>query len=341
MEENQSGNFRPKRINFAPVSNSTLKDFRLSLKAKGLYALIQSYITMPNCTLNKGWLRDRCREGEKAFDSAWKELKDCGYLKQYRIPNGKNDTFRYEYELLDEADESRPALITLNKRGEAMPIKQSEKEIDSHPPQKGGSAKIGDSNQKASIPDQNEKTTDSDNWHIPQNGGYANSFTEPHPPRFVPYANGTPCEAHPVPNGGYISNTHDYKTQDSNTHESVSQSSDAYSRDRLIDSIREKLKEQIDYSYFAENFPDDLPGVESLLDCLVDMDFAPSTKINGTVQSRAALHRYIEKVDSTVVQEFIDHMRGKPMKDVKNISAYWRSSFINFLREQNLTLLTV
>lgn len=138
MAENQNGKFRPKKINFAPVSNSALKDPRLTLKAKGLYALIQSYITMPNFLLNKGWLRDRCREGEKAFDSAWKELKDCGFLKQYRIPNGKNDTFRYEYELLDEADESRPALITLNKHGERIPAKHPENGSISHTPQNGG-----------------------------------------------------------------------------------------------------------------------------------------------------------------------------------------------------------
>lgn len=221
MAENQNGKFRPKKINFAPVSNSALKDPRLTLKAKGLYALVQSYITMPNFLLNKGWLRDRCREGEKAFDSAWKELKDCGFLKQYRIPNGKNDTFRYEYELLDEADESRPTLITLNKRGERIPAKHPENGSISHTPQNGGSAKVEISNKKASISSETDQTAKTEIWHIPQNGGYANSFSGSHPPRFVPYANGTPCEAHPVPKGGYISNTHDYNTQDNKTTETI------------------------------------------------------------------------------------------------------------------------
>lgn len=341
MTENQNGKFRPKKINFAPVSNSALKDPRLSLKAKGLYALIQSYITMPNFLLNKGWLRDRCREGEKAFDSAWKELKDCGFLKQYRIPNGKNDTFRYEYELLDEADESRPALITLNKRGERIPAKHFENGSISHTPQNGGSAKVEISNNKASISSKTDQTAKTEIWHIPQNGGYANSFSDSHTPRFVPYANGTPCEAHPVPKGGYISNTHDYNTQDNKTKTLKSVSHSDVMSDRLIDSFREKLKEQIDYDYFEENFPDDLSGVDSLLDCMVDMMFVPDTKINGVMQSRAALQKYVDKVGSSDILEFIEHMRDKPMRNVKNVSAYWRTSFINFLRERDLILLTV
>lgn len=341
MEENQSGSFRSKRFNFAPVSNSALKDPRLTLKAKGLYALIQSYITIPNFELKKAWLKGFCREGEKAFDAAWKELKDCGYLKQYRIPNGKNDTFRYEYELLDEADESRPALITLKKHGGPTSAKRTEIDEFPHTPQNGGGANIEPPDKIASMPASQEKTEDSEIWHIPQNGGYANSFPDPHPPRFAPYANGTLCEPHPMPNGGNINNTQDFNTHDSNTDKSVSQSSSADTTDRQMSFLREKLKEQIDYDFFAETASEDLPGIDSLLDCLVDMEFAPSTKVNGTVQSRTALHRYIEKADSTVIQEFLDHMRGKPMRNVKNISAYWRSSFMNFLRERELTLLTV
>lgn len=342
MEENQSGSFRSKRFNFAPVSNSALKDPRLSLKSKGLYALIQSYITIPNFELKKAWLKGICREGEKAFDAAWKELKDCGYLKQYRIPNGKNDTFRYEYELLDEADETRPALITLKKHGEPATEKRTENDEIPHTPQNGGSAKAEPPDKKASTPAPLEKTEDYEMWHIPQNGGYANSFSGPHTPRFAPYANGTLCVSHPMPNGGDINNTDDSNTHDSNTYKSVSQSFPAAdATDRQMSTFREKLKEQIDYDYFAETASEDLSGIDSLLDCLVDMEFAPSTKINGTVQSRASLHRYIEKADSTVIQEFLDHMRGKPMRNVKNISAYWRSSFLNFLRERELTLLTV
>ena len=48
-----SGTFRKKKIYFSQVSNEALRDENLSLKAKGLYALIQSYITIENFILYK------------------------------------------------------------------------------------------------------------------------------------------------------------------------------------------------------------------------------------------------------------------------------------------------
>ena len=94
------GKFRKKRVNFAMVSNEIIRDETISLKAKGLYALIQSYITIEDFTLYKGFLQSKCIEGERAFDGAWKELKEKGYLVQYKMREGAK-SFYYEYELLD------------------------------------------------------------------------------------------------------------------------------------------------------------------------------------------------------------------------------------------------
>lgn len=98
MSEN--GSFRNKKSYFTQVSNDALRDKTLSLKAKGLYALIQSYITIPGFTLYKNTLKKECKEGEKAFEATWKELKDKGYLIQYKFKN-RDGTFKYEYDLLD------------------------------------------------------------------------------------------------------------------------------------------------------------------------------------------------------------------------------------------------
>ena len=103
MDKNLNGSFRKKKIYFSQVSNTALRDTELSLKAKGLYALIQSYITIENFTLYKSTLKNSCIEGEKAFESTWKELKEKGYLIQYRMQTSKG-TYYYEYELLDEAN---------------------------------------------------------------------------------------------------------------------------------------------------------------------------------------------------------------------------------------------
>ena len=57
---------------------------------------------MPDRKWTKEDFRNLTKEGKKAFDSAWKELKDFGYLKVHFMPD--NGVWRAEYELLDEPD---------------------------------------------------------------------------------------------------------------------------------------------------------------------------------------------------------------------------------------------
>jgi len=97
---NNDGAFRQKKVYFSQISNHVIRDNELSLKAKGLYSLIQSYITIEDFILYKNTLKRQCKEGETSFENAWKELKARGYLVQYRY-RGKNGSFYYEYDLLD------------------------------------------------------------------------------------------------------------------------------------------------------------------------------------------------------------------------------------------------
>ena len=95
------GFFRSKK-GFTVVQNEITRDVKISLKAKGLYLVIQAYISMPDKKWTKEDFRNLTKEGKKAFDSAWKELKDFGYLKvHFMLDNGK---WKTEYELLDEPD---------------------------------------------------------------------------------------------------------------------------------------------------------------------------------------------------------------------------------------------
>lgn len=98
--ENNNGKIRKRQNPFSQVSNIALRDEKLSLKAKGLYSLIQSYITIPNFILYKNTLMKKCKEGRDGFNSAWKELKNNGYLIQYKIKL-EDGTYTYEYELSD------------------------------------------------------------------------------------------------------------------------------------------------------------------------------------------------------------------------------------------------
>lgn len=88
MSKIQDGFFRNK-VPFVPISQVVAKDKELSLKAKGLYLLIQSYITIPNFKLYKSYLMSVCVEGQCSFDSAWNELKEkeklCSYIQQIKI----------------------------------------------------------------------------------------------------------------------------------------------------------------------------------------------------------------------------------------------------------------
>ena len=99
-----------KKLYFCSVSNWVAQDQNLSLKAKGLYLLIQSCLEDPEFDYDhfKPALQAKCKEGSDAFDSTWKELKRAGYLKQRRVSHGDSESkgFRYEYKLLTTPDGS-------------------------------------------------------------------------------------------------------------------------------------------------------------------------------------------------------------------------------------------
>ena len=95
----EDGVFRSKK-GFTVVQNIIAKNDGLSLKAKGLYLVIQANITMPNKQWKKTDFMNMTKEGRKAFDSAWNELKEFGFLKIYK--RSTQSGFISMYELLDE-----------------------------------------------------------------------------------------------------------------------------------------------------------------------------------------------------------------------------------------------
>lgn len=103
---------------YCSVPDSAARDRTLSLKAKGLYLLIESCLNNPQFDRNhlKQSLFDMSKESTKAFDSAWRELKEAGYLKQCRISQKKDgvNSFFYQYELMNTPDSSIPPLQSVN-----------------------------------------------------------------------------------------------------------------------------------------------------------------------------------------------------------------------------------
>ena len=113
--EIMAGGFFRSKKGFTVVQNEITRDNKISLKAKGLYLVIQAHITMPDRKWTKDDFMRLAREGRKAFDSAWQELKDTGYLKVHIMADGGR--WHTEYELLDEP-ESGPHTLYHNKDGE-------------------------------------------------------------------------------------------------------------------------------------------------------------------------------------------------------------------------------
>lgn len=116
MEDKKSGRIRKKRTYYAQVSNVALRDETMSLKAKGLLALIESYLSLENFILYKNFLISKSLDGETAFRGAWKELKEHGYLIQYKLKDEETKQFYYEYEICDNPQvENQPMAIDIQE----------------------------------------------------------------------------------------------------------------------------------------------------------------------------------------------------------------------------------
>lgn len=98
--DKKSGKIRKRKVSFTQVSNIAIRDERMSLKAKGLLALIESYLSLDGFTLYKNFLISKSKDGESSFRGAWNELKDLGYLVQYKMKD-EHSHFYYEYEVVD------------------------------------------------------------------------------------------------------------------------------------------------------------------------------------------------------------------------------------------------
>lgn len=97
----EAGRFRRKKTSFTATSNKVLFDNNLDMDTKTLHNMITYYISIPEFTLYKAHLQKQSGAGQRAFNRMWKQLKDNGYLVQYKFKDEKG-AFYYEYELFDE-----------------------------------------------------------------------------------------------------------------------------------------------------------------------------------------------------------------------------------------------
>lgn len=115
-----TGKFRKKKTSFTATSNKVLFDTNLDMDTKTLHNMITYYISIPDFTLYKAHLQKQSGAGQRAFNRMWKQLKDNGYLVQYKFKDEKG-TFYYEYELFDEPTAPEAQNVYVDKEQEKNP----------------------------------------------------------------------------------------------------------------------------------------------------------------------------------------------------------------------------
>ena len=89
---------------YTTIYNEVLRDSTLSLDAKGLFAVIKSFIGLPDFALSKRRLGYACSDSAYLLNAAWKELKQKGYLQHY-FSQSENGAFCHVYNLMQHPSE--------------------------------------------------------------------------------------------------------------------------------------------------------------------------------------------------------------------------------------------
>lgn len=89
---------------YTTIYNEVLRDSTLSLDAKGLFAVIKSFIGLPGFALSKRRLGYACSDSGYLLNAAWKELKQKGYLQHY-FSQAENGAFCHVYNLMQHPSE--------------------------------------------------------------------------------------------------------------------------------------------------------------------------------------------------------------------------------------------
>lgn len=79
--------YKKKNIPFTQVANAVLNDAKLSFKAKGLFAYL--YSKPDGWDFESGRIAEQSTDGRDSVRAGLVELEQQGYLKRYKLPNGR------------------------------------------------------------------------------------------------------------------------------------------------------------------------------------------------------------------------------------------------------------
>lgn len=289
--------FRNKDIPFTMVSRHIVDDTNISVSAKGTYLIIQTYITIPNFIVYKSFIQKKTGLGRSAFERVWKELKDAGYLKQYRMRDEKNQIY-YEYDLLDEPKINKNNLcdnIDTEIESESSTTFSVIREI-----RHTGNPSYG---KQGVYNNTDNNNTDNTNTNHNQSN----------------LSDGEKMEKDNFPVPDYLvlesdSNITPVNTSDNNTDN--------------FEFTEEMVKEQIGYETFSEIQKDDLRGIIALMVDIFNMDDNESVTVDKRSMKARAVKGRLFKVDFRHIHYILDCI-GEVQTPIRNIKAYLLTSLYN------------
>ncbi len=331
------------KAGFTSVQNTVAKNPNLSLKAKGLFLVIQAHITIPDKSFKKSQFFDMVCEGEKAFESTWNELKEAGYLKTHIFAN--NGRFITEYELLDEAKEG-PHTFYYDNQGRITKTNLDLKERrESAEKNKENSKKNDDSDQEEDRTPEKGVTD-----RILQNGTYGNGSNGN-----GTYANGVYGKGDDIYKDNYIDNDLSNKTDSNTVYKNINNKTD-YNTSILhlqkpIENVptrfeeeEEKVKNQINYTKLKLRHPANKDLLNSIVIQMTEMMCETKSKTEISMNSYEDTSKVKQKLSQITYDDIEDNLLqllpDKKENSIKNPKGYLRRCLINLVDRRDTVCYT-
>ncbi len=146
----------------------------------------------------------------------------------------------------------------------------------------------------------------------------------------------------------HIIYTNNSITNNSNTNTSIKNNNfyknpsiNHISEQKINNDTIDGLKKQIDYEILKTIVrEDDCSVLDIIINFMAEM-ICGSVKIGDYYQSPEVMRPIIKEVNSDIILEFIDYLQGKKLKGVKNIYAYMRTCFFNFIMGEKLRIASI
>lgn len=117
-----------------------------------------------------------------------------------------------------------------------------------------------------------------------------------------------------------------------NTHYNYNQSIYQLSTDRRTDiqNIIERLKTDIEYSYFEIHMPESIDAIDTFLIYIAEL----------IIEDKPENSKLLSEIDSMAILSFLDYIKGKCYAGVKNTKAYFKQMFLECMREDKVLVAT-